>query len=263
MITHPGFDPVAFSIGPLSVHWYGLMYLAGFFAGAMLGRMRASRPDSGWKHPEIIDLLYFVALGVILGGRLGYVIFYNFLYYLENPASILAIWDGGMSFHGGLLGVIFAVWLYARRTHRSVLAVYDFLAPLIPLGLFFGRIGNFINQELWGRPTDLPWGVWFLTMPDSPRHPSQLYQAGLEGVLLFVILWWYSSRQRPEGRVAGLFLLGYGGGRFLTEFFREPDAHLGMVILEWMSMGQLLSIPMCILGAWLWLRPASPSLRHT
>ncbi len=230
------------------------MYLLGFLAGVILGRWRALRPGSGWKSEEISDLLFFIALGVILGGRLGYVVFYNLLYYLDHLPAILAIWDGGMSFHGGLLGVIVAVWMYGRKTHRSLLVVCDFLAPLIPLGLLFGRIGNFINQELWGRPTDLPWGVWFHTMPDQPRHPSQLYEAGLEGLLLFVLVWWYSSRQRSPGRVAGMFLLGYGVSRFVVEFVREPDAHLGLVALEWMSMGQVLSLPMIFLGAWLLIR---------
>lgn len=254
MFTHPGIDPVAVSIGPVSIHWYGLMYLVGFIAGVLLGRMRASRPGSGWKPEEITDLLFFIAMGVILGGRLGYVVFYNLSYYLEHPAGILALWDGGMSFHGGVLGVIVAMWLYGRRTARSFLAVSDFTVLLIPPGLLFGRIGNFINQELWGRPTDLPWGVLFQTMPDHPRHPSQLYEAGLEGLLLFVLLWWYASRARAAGRVAGLFLLGYGTFRFLVEFVREPDSHLGPVALEWMSMGQALSLPMILLGCWLLLR---------
>ena len=254
LITHPGFDPVAISIGPLSVHWYGLMYLAGFIAGVMLGRLRASRPGSGWKPEEITDLVVYIALGVILGGRLGYVLFYNLSHYFANPAGILAIWDGGMSFHGGLLGVIVAMWLYGRRTARSLLAVSDFMAPLVPAGLLFGRIGNFINQELWGKPTDLPWGVLFQTMPDHARHPSQLYEAGLEGVLLFILVWWYAARKRPEGQVAGYFLLGYGVFRFLVEFVREPDAHLGPVALEWISMGQVLSLPMVLLGGWLLLR---------
>ncbi len=254
MITHPGFDPIAVNIGPIAIHWYGLMYLAGFAAGVLLGRLRASRPGSGWNPEEITDLLFYIAMGVIIGGRLGYVVFYNLSFYLQNPAGVFAIWDGGMSFHGGLLGVIVAMWLYGKKTERSLFAVSDFMAPLVPTALFFGRIGNFINQELWGRPTDLPWGVFFHTMPDFPRHPSQLYEAGLEGVLLFILVWWFASSQRREGQVAGLFLLGYGFFRFLVEFVREPDAHLGPVALDWMSMGQVLSLPMMLLGAWMLLR---------
>ncbi len=254
MITHPGFDPVAVSVGPLSIHWYGLMYLAGFTAGVLLGRWRAARPESGWKVEEITDLLFYIAMGVILGGRLGYVLFYNPGFYLQNPLDIAAIWDGGMSFHGGLIGVIAGMWQYGRKTGRSLFAVSDFVAPLVPPALLFGRIGNFVNQELWGRTTDLPWGVLFPVMPDAPRHPSQLYEAGLEGVVLFVILWWYASRPRRDGQVAGLFLVGYGVFRFLVEFVREPDAHLGPVALNWMSMGQVLSLPMILLGLWLILR---------
>lgn len=235
------------------------MYLAGFITGAWLGRRRAARPGSGWNPDEITDLLFYIAMGVILGGRLGYVVFYNLPFYLQHPAGVFAIWDGGMSFHGGLLGVIIAMWLYGRKTGRSLFGVADFMAPLVPAALFFGRIGNFINQELWGRPTDLPWGVLFQTMPDAPRHPSQLYEAGLEGIVLFVLIWWFASGHRREGQVAGLFLLGYGFFRFLVEFVREPDAHLGPVALDWMTMGQVLSLPMMLLGAWMLLRrPRNP-----
>lgn len=256
MIVHPDFDPVAVSIGPLSIHWYGLMYLAGFFAGLLLARYRAARPGSGWKPDEIMDLVFYIAMGTILGGRLGYVLFYNLPFYLENPLGVFAIWDGGMSFHGGLLGVMAAIWAYGRKTDRRFFQVADFLAPLVPPALLFGRIGNFINQELWGRVTDLPWGVLFHTAPQGPRHPSQLYEAGLEGVLLFVILWWYSAHPRSLGRVSGLFLLGYGIARFVVEFVREPDAHLGPILFGWVSMGQLLSIPMILFGLYLLVRPA-------
>ena len=199
MIVHPDFDPVAVSIGPLSIHWYGLMYLAGFAVGTLLGRYRASRPGSGWMPDEITDLLFYIAMGTILGGRLGYVLFYNLSFYLQNPFDVLAIWDGGMSFHGGLIGVMLAMWGYGFKTHRGFFQVADFIAPLIPPALFFGRFGNFINQELWGRITDLPWGVLFHTNPDGPRHPSQLYEASLEGLVLFIILWWYSSQPRANG----------------------------------------------------------------
>ena len=262
VIVHPDFDPVAISIGPLSIHWYGLMYLAGFTVGLLLGQYRARKAGSGWKSDEVMDFLFYIAMGTILGGRLGYVLFYNISQYLADPLSALAIWDGGMSFHGGLLGVTLAMWLYGRKTGRSLLQVADFISPLVPPALFFGRIGNFINQELWGRTTDLPWGVLFHTAPQGPRHPSQLYEAGLEGVLLFVIVWWYASSPRAAGRVAGLFVAGYGVFRFLVEFVREPDAHLGPVLLNWMSMGQLLSLPMIVIGLYFLLRPG-PSPKVT
>ncbi len=230
------------------------MYLAGFVTGLMLGRYRANRPGSGWDPDEIIDFLFYIAIGTIAGGRLGYVLFYNLPYYLQHPLEAFFIWDGGMSFHGGLLGVIAAFWYYAVKTKRHILTVADFIAPLVPTALLFGRLGNFINQELWGRATDLPWGVLFSTMPDAPRHPSQLYEAVLEGLVLFVVLWIYSAKPRVAGRVSGLFLLGYGVFRFLVEFVREPDAHLGSVLFEWVSMGQLLSLPMICIGLWLFLR---------
>ncbi len=248
LIVHPNFDPVAISIGPLSVHWYGLMYLCGFGFGLLLGRYRAGQPNSGWNKEEISDLLYYIAVGVIAGGRLGYVLFYNLSYYLTAPMEIFAIWDGGMSFHGGFLGVIVSVLLYARSTNRTFFTVADFFIPLVPAGLFFGRIGNFINQELWGRATDVPWAVLFHTAPDFPRHPSQLYEALLEGLLLFIIIWIYSNKPRIPGRISGVFILGYGMCRLFVEFFREPDGHIGMVALDWITMGQVLSVPMIILG---------------
>jgi len=250
------------SIGPLAVHWYGLMYLAGFAAGVYLGRRRAGAAGGDWRAGEISDLLFYIAVGVIAGGRLGYVLFYNPAFYAGNLAAVFAIWDGGMSFHGGLLGVLAAVWWYARHTGRRFLAVGDFLAPLIAPGLAFGRLGNFINQELWGRVSDAPWAVLFHTMPDAPRHPSQLYEFALEGVALFVIVWVYSARPRAVGRVSGLFLLTYGAARFGVEFFREPDAHLGAVALDWLTMGQLLSAPMILLGAYLLMRRARPDKRR-
>lgn len=255
MLQHPGFDPVAVSIGPVQVHWYGLMYLVGFAGGWWLGRHRARRPGSGWRPVEVGDLLFYVAVGVILGGRLGYVLFYNLSYYWSHPLEILFIWSGGMSFHGGLLGVIAAMALYGRATRRGFWQVADFVAPLVPLGLGAGRLGNFINQELWGRVTDLPWGVVFDTGGPLPRHPSQLYEAFLEGVVLFGLLWWYSTRPRPAGRVSGLFLLGYGLSRFAVEFVREPDPQLGYLAFGWVTMGQVLSLPMLLFGAWLlWRR---------
>ena len=255
MLTYPEFDPVALSVGPLKIHWYGLMYLAGFGLGAWLGIHRAKRGHLGWKAPEVTDLLFYVAVGVILGGRLGYALFYNLPYYLQNPLQVFALWDGGMSFHGGLLGVLAALWLYGRKSGRTFLRVGDFVAPLCAPGLGFGRIGNFINQELWGRPTELPWGMVFPLAGPEPRHPSQLYEALLEGVVLFAVVWLYSRRPRATGRVSGLFLAGYGVFRFLVEFAREPDAHLGPVALDWVTMGQLLSVPMVVFGLWLLWRP--------
>ena len=265
MIQHPGIDPVAISVGPfnlpllgevgpLAVHWYGLMYLVGFGAGALLGIYRAKKPGSGWTRDEVMDLLFYVAVGVIVGGRLGYVLFYNLVYYLENPLSLAYVWTGGMSFHGGLIGVVVAFWLFAKYKGKTFLQVGDFLAPLCALGLGAGRIGNFINQELWGAKTDLPWGVVFETAGTAARHPSQLYEAFLEGLVLFAVIWVYSAKERAPGRVCGLFILLYGLFRILVEFFREPDAHLGYLAFDWVTMGQVLSLPLVLLGAWLCLR---------
>lgn len=251
MLFAPQIDPVAISLGPLKIHWYGLMYVVGFVGGWWLGVVRAKRPGSGWHKDEVSDLLFYIAFGVILGGRLGYVIFYNAAYYLQYPLEVFYIWTGGMSFHGGMLGAIIAVWLYARKTHRAWLAATDFIAPLVAVGLGAGRIGNFINQELWGRVTDLPWGMVFRGAGPLPRHPSQLYEFALEGVLLFVILWLYSSKPRPTASVSGLFLLFYGLFRFLVEFVRQPDAHLGYLAFGWVTMGQILTLPMILLGAWM------------
>ena len=257
MLRHPGIDPVAVSIGPLKVHWYGIMYLLGFGAGWGLGVLRARRPGSGWNSQEVGDVLFYIVLGVILGGRLGYILFYNLPYYLHHPLEVFYIWTGGMSFHGGLLGVIAAMYLYGRTTRRGFWRVADFVAPLVPLGLGAGRIGNFINQELWGKVTDLPWGVVFDTGGPLPRHPSQLYEASLEGVVLFALLWWYSARPRPAGRVSGMFLVIYGLSRFAVEFVREPDPQLGYLAWGWVTMGQVLSLPMVLFGLWLlWRRPA-------
>jgi phosphatidylglycerol:prolipoprotein diacylglycerol transferase len=235
------------------------MYLAAFIAVILLGRRRiATRPDLGWNNKALDDLLFWGVLGVVLGGRLGQVLFYEPGYYLAHPGEIIAIWKGGMSFHGGLIGVLIALWAFGRNTGRSFLQVGDFVAPLVPLGLAFGRIGNFINAELWGRaaPPDLPWAMVFPHVDQIPRHPSQLYQAGLEGLLLFVLLWAYSARPRPVGAVSGAFLIGYGVLRFVAEYFREPDAGIfGHSYL--VSMGQWLSLPMVVIGLWLLLRARS------
>lgn len=248
MFFHPKFDPIAFKLGPLPVRWYGLMYLLGFVVGLLLGRYRARRrPELGWTYRNIDDLLLYCVFGVVLGGRLGYVVFYKLSDYAAHPLSVFAVWEGGMSFHGGFLGVIVAMAVFAWRHGKSWLAVTDFLAPLVPPGLGFGRIGNFVNAELWGRPTEVPWAVVFPTADDLPRHPSQLYECALEGVVLFVLLWWFSSRPRPTGAVSGMFLVGYGSARFVVEFTREPDSFLGLLAAG-LSMGQWLSVPMVIAG---------------
>ena len=248
MLTYPDIDPVAISLGPIQVHWYGLMYLVGFVGGWWLGVVRAKQPHSGWRTTEIGDLLFYVALGVVLGGRLGYTFFYNLDAFLEDPLVLFRVWEGGMAFHGGLLGVLAALWIYGRKTGRHFFQVADFVAPLVPLGLLAGRIGNFINGELWGRPTDLPWGMVFPYVDDQPRHPSMLYEAALEGVVLLAVLWFYSRRPRPMMAVSGLFLLLYGTFRFAVEFVREPDAHMGFLAGHWLTMGMLLSLPMVAAG---------------
>ena len=248
MLIHPQFDPIALKLGPVSIRWYGLMYLLAFVGGVLLGRLRIKlRPDLGWTNRDLDDLLFYCVLGVVIGGRLGYVLFYKLAEYLHDPLRIFYVWEGGMSFHGGFLGVIVAMLWFARRTHRKWFDVTDFLAPLTPLGLGAGRIGNFINAELWGRPTDVAWAMIFPSVDPQPRHPSQLYEAGMEGVLLFVILWVFARKPRPTGAVSGVFLVSYGVLRFLVEFTREPDNFLGLLALN-LSMGQWLSLPMILGG---------------
>ncbi|BBN89056.1 prolipoprotein diacylglyceryl transferase [Azospira sp. I09] len=256
MLIHPQFDPVAVSLGPLAVRWYGLMYLVAFAAFYFLGRQRIRRrPDGGWSLEQLDDLLFWGVLGVVLGGRLGQVLFYEPGYYFANPAEILAVWKGGMSFHGGFLGVLVAMAWWGRKHGKSFFTVTDFIAPLVPLGLAAGRIGNFINGELWGRVADasLPWAMIFPQVDSQPRHPSQLYQAGLEGLCLFVLLWLYSARPRPTGAVSGVFLIGYGAFRFIAEYFREPDAGIFGHSYA-ISMGQWLSLPMVAIGVFILLR---------
>ena len=257
MLMHPQFDPVALQLGPVSIHWYGLAYLAAFALFNWLARLRVRQPpfaSAGWTTQDVEDLLFFGVLGVILGGRLGYVLFYKPAYYMDHPAEILAVWQGGMSFHGGLLGVIVALALFAWRRKRPLLQVGDLVAPCVPLGLACGRVANFVNGELWGRAADpaLPWAMVF---PQSgsllPRHPSQLYQVALEGVLLFALLWWLARKPRPWGVLSGAFLVGYGILRFIAEYFREPDNFLGLLSLG-LSMGQWLCIPMVLTGALIW-----------
>ncbi|MCP5267686.1 MAG: prolipoprotein diacylglyceryl transferase [Zoogloeaceae bacterium] len=250
MLIHPQFDPVAISIGPFSVHWYGLMYLLAFLQFWWLGKWRIEHGRSpSWNLQALDDLIFYGVLGVILGGRLGQVVFYEPGYYLSHPQEILMLWKGGMSFHGGFLGVLLAMTFIARKYQRSWLATTDFIAPLVPLGLATGRLGNFINGELWGRIADpgLPWAMVFPQVDQLPRHPSQLYQLAGEGILLFLILWFYAAKPRPVGAVSGVFLIGYGLLRFLAEFFRTPDA--GIFGLSYtVSMGQWLSLPMVVAG---------------
>ena len=249
MLVHPQFDPVALQLGPLAVRWYGLMYLIAFGLVWTLGRVRiAARPHGVWTVRDLDDALFYGILGTIIGGRLGYVLFYKFGDYLAEPWRALAVWEGGMSFHGGMLGVIFALWLYARSRKQNWLAVTDFIAPLVPLGLAAGRLGNFINGELWGRASDVPWAMVFPAVDRVPRHPSQLYEFALEGIVLFTVLWWFSREPRPRGAVSGLFLVGYGLVRFGVEFTRQPDSFLGLLALG-LSMGQWLSLPMIAVGA--------------
>jgi phosphatidylglycerol:prolipoprotein diacylglycerol transferase len=256
MIAFPDINPIALELGPVKIHWYGLMYLIGFGIAWTLGRIRARDPRRDWSAAAVDDLLFYIALGVIVGGRLGYVLFYDLGRFVDDPSLILRIWQGGMSFHGGLLGVMIAMWWFARSRGRRFFAVADFVAPLVPAGIALGRIGNFINGNLWGGPSDLPWAMVF---PDPraggvPRHPSQLYQALLEGVALFVIVWLYSRHPRPTMAVSGVFLGAYGVFRFAIEFIRVPDAHIGYLAFGWLTMGQVLSAPMVIAGGILvWL----------
>ena len=253
MLIHPQIDPIAFAIGPLAVRWYGLMYLAGFAAGWWLGQRRIKQGLAPITRRQFDDLIFLAVLGVIVGGRLGYVLFYKPGYYAAHPLEIFAVWQGGMSFHGGLLGVMLAMWIAARRHKVHFLRLMDFVAPLCPLGIAAGRLGNFINGELYGRVTDLPWGMVFRGAGELPRHPSQLYQTALEGFALFALLWWFSAKPRPRGQVSALFLLGYGVFRFIAEFGREPDAFLGLLALG-LTMGQWLCLPMIagglLLFAW-------------
>ena len=262
MLIHPQFDPVAIHLGPLAVHWYGLMYLTGFLLFLWLGKKRLRLLNrSGWDDKFLDDLLFYGVLGVVLGGRLGEVLFYHPGYYFSHPLEIFAVWQGGMSFHGGFLGVLAAMALFARKRQVIWLQLMDFIAPLVPLGLGAGRIGNFINGELWGRPTGVAWGMVFPSVDNIPRHPSQLYEFALEGLALFALLWIYSNKPRPVGAVSGLFLIGYGSFRFLAEFTRNPDEGIFGLMTMGVSMGQWLSLPMVLAGvgmmAWAQRNPAA------
>lgn len=250
MINHPQFDPVAIQLGPLAVRWYGLMYLVGFALLWAAGRHRIrSNPGGVWREKDLDDALFYGILGTIIGGRLGYVLFYKFGDYLAAPWKVLYVWEGGMSFHGGLIGVAVCLWLLGRKYQRNWFDVTDFMVVLAPAGIFCGRMGNFINGELWGRPTDLPWGMVFPRVDALARHPSQLYEAALEGVVLLCLMLWFSARPRPRMAASGLFLAGYGSFRFSVEFARTPDAHIGFLAWDWLTMGQLLSAPMIAFGA--------------
>jgi phosphatidylglycerol:prolipoprotein diacylglycerol transferase len=257
MLTHPQFDPVAISLGPLHIHWYGLTYLVAFGLFLWLASLRVRQPHiaaRGWTRRDVDDMLFWGVLGVVIGGRLGYALFYKPGHYLAHPLEILMVWRGGMSFHGGLLGVIAALAAYAKVRGQSFLDVMDLIAPCVPVGLASGRVGNFINGELWGRAADpsLPWAMVFPQSGSAlPRHPSQIYQVLLEGLLLFVLLWLYARRERARGQVGAAFLAGYGVFRFIAEYFREPDSFLGLLALN-LSMGQWLCLPMIALGGGLW-----------
>jgi len=248
MLSYPQIDPIAIAVGPLKVHWYGLMYLIGFVAVYFLGQNRAKQAWSPVKPEAIEDLVTYGALGVILGGRIGYILFYNFSEFIHNPVVLFKIWEGGMSFHGGMLGVFVAMWFFGKKQGCTVLQLTDIIAPLAPIGLGAGRIGNFINSELWGRPSDVPWAMVFPNGGPLARHPSQLYEAFLEGLVLFAVLWFYSKKPRPVMATTALAVLLYGCFRFFVEFYRMPDAHLGYLALDWVTMGQILSAPMIIIG---------------
>jgi len=249
MLPYPQIDPVALAIGPLKIHWYGLMYLIGIGAAWLILSRRLNRFDPTWTKEKLSDLVFWVAMGVIVGGRLGYVLFYDLSAYIANPLLIFEVWKGGMAFHGGLIGVMLAVWGFGKRNGKSFFQIMDFIAPVVPIGLGAGRIGNFINAELWGKASDVPWAMIFPTDPQQlARHPSQLYQFALEGVALFLILWLYSRKPRPTMAVSGMFALFYGIFRFIVEFVRVPDAQLGYLAFGWVTMGQILCIPMILGG---------------
>ncbi len=249
MLTFPAIDPVAVSIGAIKIHWYGIMYLIGFAAVYWLGQYRAKQVWSPIKPEAIEDLVTYGAMGVILGGRIGYILFYNFGAFLENPLILFKIWQGGMSFHGGMLGVFAAMAWFAKKQNCTLWQLTDLIAPIAPIGLGAGRLGNFINSELWGRPADVPWAMIFPNGGDVARHPSQLYEAFLEGFVLFVIVWIYTQKPRPTMAATGLAVMCYGCFRFFVEFYRLPDAHLGYLALDWVTMGQILSTPMIVIGA--------------
>jgi phosphatidylglycerol:prolipoprotein diacylglycerol transferase len=251
MLQYPFTEPypVALKIGPLKIHWYGLMYLIAFGLAWFLAWIRQRKPNSGWTMEQISDLIFYGALGAVIGGRIGYMLFYDFSNFISQPWIIFKVWQGGMAFHGGLVGAMIALWLFSKKYKKTFFEVGDFTAPLVPLGLAAGRLGNFINGELWGRITQVPWGMVFPQAGPEPRHPSPLYEFFLEGIVLFIILWWFSAKPKPRMAVSGMFLLCYGVFRFFLEFFRQPDPQLGFIAFDWLTQGQLLSIPMILAGA--------------
>jgi phosphatidylglycerol:prolipoprotein diacylglycerol transferase len=248
MLPYASINPIAFSLGPFSVHWYGLMYVVGFIGAWLLASYRAKKPNSNWTQDQVSDLIFYSALGVIIGGRIGYIIFYSFSNFLAQPWIIFTVWKGGMSFHGGLLGVLLAFYLFSQKTGKHFFEISDFVSPLVPIGLATGRLGNFINGELWGRISHVPWAMVFPHAGRFPRHPSQLYEFFFEGLVLFSFLWIYSRKKRPRMAVSGWFALLYGIFRFILEFFRQPDIDIGFISWGWLTMGQLLSLPMIIVG---------------
>mgnify|MGYP001813363189 FL=1 len=249
MLPYPEIDPVAVALGPLKIHWYGLAYLTGIAAGWWLAVKRSAHPWTPVNREQVDDLTFFVALGVVLGGRVGYTFLYGGQRLIEDPGWALRVWEGGMSFHGGLLGVLLAMYIFGRKQKIPFWRLVDFIAPFVPIGLGLGRLGNFIGQELWGKPTEVPWGMVFpADALQLVRHPSQLYEFALEGVLLFALLIWFSARPRPTYAVSGLFAIGYGCARFFVEFFREPDAHIGYEAFGWLTRGQILSAPLIVVG---------------
>lgn len=252
MLMYPNINPVAISLGPIKIHWYGIMYLIGFILAWVVAKYRTKKLSLGWSEEQISDLIFYAALGLIIGGRCGYMFFYAWHDFINNPFNLVKVWQGGMSFHGGLIGGLIALGLFAKRHHKNFLDVTDFTAPMVPLGLGAGRIGNFINGELWGRATDSPWGMIFPHVDMQPRHPSQLYEFGLEGLILFIILFLYASKPRPRGYTTALFLISYSVFRFFIEFFREPDVQIGYLYNSWLTMGQLLTIPVFLLGISIW-----------
>lgn len=263
MFIYPELNPVALRIGPLAIHWYGLMYLIGFLSAWLLAchRLRVAQitqnpqlTAAGWSMTEVNDLIFYTAIGVILGGRLGYMLIYNFPMLWSDPVSLFKVWQGGMSFHGGFIGVLLALCLFSRLKHKPLLQLSDFISPLVPIGLAAGRLGNFINGELWGRVTTVPWAMIYPHVDGNPRHPSQLYEFLLEGVALFLLVWIYSLKPRPRGATTGVFLMGYAIARLLSECFRQPDPQLGFIAFGWLTMGQLLSIPLLLLGLIFFIR---------
>ncbi len=261
MFIYPKIDPVLIKIGPVKIHWYGVMYLLGFLSAWLLANYRAKKQNLPWTKDQISDVIFFGALGVVIGGRLGYMLFYNWHQWLQHPLQIFYIWQGGMSFHGGLLGVILAMSFFGRKNHKHFGDVADFVAPLVPLGLATGRLGNFINGELWGRPTSVAWGMVFPHVDNQVRHPSQLYEFALEGCLLFILLWWFSQKPRSRYAISGAFLLLYGIFRFIAECFRQPDQPIGFIAFDWLTMGQLLCLPMVIAGTMLVVYSKTKSIR--